>query len=68
MRENKIAHRRRGGLWLVLGLVAATALLIGLAIGYEKLRALCLEPCVLTDMSEQVSIVSGRMDKPDVLA
>ena len=60
MRENKIAHRRRGGLWLVLGLVAATALLIGLAIGYEKLRALCLEPCVLTDMSEQVSIVSGN--------
>ena len=68
MRENKIAHRRRGGLWLVLGLVAATALLIGLAIGYEKLRALCLEPCVLTDMSEQGSIISGRMVKPDVLA
>lgn len=68
MRENKIAHRRRGGLWLVLGLVAGTALLIGLAIGYEKLRALCLEPCVITDMAEQVEIVSGKMVRPDVLA
>lgn len=68
MKGNRIARRSRGGLWLALGLVAAAALLVGLAAGYEKLRTLCLEPCVITDMAEQVSIVSGKMVKPDVLA
>ena len=68
MKGNKIARRSRGGLWLALAVVAATALLVGLAAGYEKLRALCIEPCVITDMAEQVEIVSGKMVKPDVLA
>ena len=68
MKENKIAHRSRGGLWVTLGVIAVTALLVGLAVGYEKLRTLYLEQCVITDMAEQVSIVSGKMVKPDVLA
>ena len=68
MKENKIAHRNRGGLWVTLGVVAVTALLVGLAVGYDKLRTLYLEPCVITDMAEQVSISSGKMVKPDILA
>ena len=68
MKENKIAHRSRGSLWVTLGLVAATVILVGLAIGYEKLRSLYLEQCVITDKAEQVSVVSGKMVKPDYLA
>lgn len=69
MKANKIvARRRRGGFLVALAVIAAAALLIGLAAGYERLRALYLEQCVITDMAEQVSIVSGKMVKPDVLA
>ena len=68
MKENRIAHRHRPGLWALLGVLAAAVLLVGLAVGYGKLRALYLEQCVVTDPSEQISIVSGKMVKPDVIA
>ena len=68
MKGNKIARRNRGGLLVAFIVIAVAALLVGLAVGYEKLRSLYLAQCVITDMSEQVTIVSGKMVKPDVIA
>ena len=68
MKGNKIARRNRGGLLVAFGVIAVAALLVGLAVGYEKLRSLYLAQCVITDMAEQVTIVSGKMVKPDVIA
>lgn len=68
MKGNRIEPRGHAGLWLSLGLVATVAVLVGLAVGFETLRGICEEPCVITDMAEQVEIVSGKMVKPDVLA
>lgn len=68
MKGNKIEHRGHGGLWLALGLVATVAVLVGLVLGYETLRGLYEEQCVVTDVAEQVEIVSGKMVKPDVIA
>ena len=68
MKENRLQHRSRGGIWVTLGVVAVVAAAVALAIGYSQLRALYLEQCVITDLSEQVEIMSGKMIKPDVIA
>ena len=68
MKGNRIEHRGHAGLWLALGLVATVAVLVGLAVGFETLRGLYEEQCVVTDFAEQVEIVSGKMVKPDVIA
>lgn len=68
MKGNKIEPRGHAGLWLAIGLIATVAVLVGLAVGFETLRGLYEEQCVVTDMAEQVEIVSGKMVKPDVLA
>lgn len=69
MKDNKIRRRGRFGLWTTLAAVAAVALLAGAVAGYGKARSLCSEPCVVTDMSEQVRIVSdGRLLPPEAIA
>ena len=68
MKENKRVFSRRRTVLTVLGLVAAVAVVAGLAFGYTTLRALWLEQCVIADMERQVSITSGKMVKADVLA
>ena len=48
--------------------VAALAALALAGLGFRRLRSVCLEQCVVKDMSSQVSITSGKMVKPDVIA
>jgi len=67
MKANKVERPGRGRALafaaLALALVAAGTLL-----GYEKLRAIWLEQCVIEDFENQVSIESGTMVKADVIA
>lgn len=68
MKQNRIERKIHGGVLAIIGLTVLAALAIGLCIGYGKLREIYLEQCVITDMAEQVSIVSGKMVKADVIA
>ena len=67
MKANKIEHKGRFGL-LVAGVVLLGAVALGVAVGYDKVRDLYLEQCVVTDMSAQVRITAGNMVKADVIA
>lgn len=58
MKDNKIRRHHRFGVLATSVVVAAIALLVGAAVGYGKIRDLCAEQCVITDMSEQVEIAS----------
>ena len=52
---------------LAVAVVVVAALALA-TLGFRRLRSVCLEQCVVTDMSSQVSITSGKMVKPDVIA
>lgn len=68
MKTNRIRHsgRRRG---LVLAALAALLLVAaGLTLGYDRLRDIWLEQCVIHDTDRQVAVASGRMVKADVIA
>ena len=67
MKANKIQHGRRSAL-AVVGIVLVTAIGVALMLGYEKLRDMWLEQCVVRSMEGQVSIESGKMVKADVIA
>ena len=69
MKANTIesGKMRRGPVVAALA-ACAVALIAGLAVGFGKLREIYLEQCVVTDMARQVSIVSGKMVKADVIA
>lgn len=68
MKANKVERRGRFGTYAIVAIVVLTALSIGVLLGYEKLRALWLEQCVIRNFSEQVEIVAGNMVKADVIA
>ena len=52
---------------LAVAVVVLAALTLA-TLGFRRLRSICLEQCVVKDMSSQVSITSGKMVKPDVIA
>lgn len=67
MKVNTIKRKSHLGLAIaVLAVLAAAA--AGLIFAYGKLRDLYLEQCVITDMARQVTITTGKMVKPDVIA
>ena len=67
MKTNKI--ERKGKMPMVVTAIAALVLLgVGAVVCYDKLKALYLEQCVITNLAEQVSITSGKMVKADVIA
>lgn len=69
MKDNKISRRRKFGVLATLLVVAAIAMLVGAVAGYGKIRDLCSEPCVITDMSEQVEITSdGKLLPAEAIA
>lgn len=68
MKQNQIKRRVHGGVLVFTGLMVLVALAVGLCLGYGKLREIYLQQCVITDMSEQVTITSGKMVKADVIA
>lgn len=68
MKENRIQHRRPIGLIAFSAIIALALLTLGVCLGYEKLHDLYVEQCVIHDMAEQVTITTGKMVKPDVIA
>lgn len=66
--KNKVNRRKGKGAIAIAAVVAAVALAIGILLGFEKLREIYLEQCVITDMDEQIEINSGKMVKSDVIA
>ena len=68
MKANKVERHGRLGAYAIVAIVVLTAISIGVLLGYEKLRALWLEQCVVRNFSEQVEIVAGTMVKADVIA
>ncbi len=69
MKVNKIERKKgKRGVLAILALVLVAALVGGVTFAYAKLRDLYLEQCVVTDVTEQVSITSGKLVKADVIA
>lgn len=68
MKENRIQRPHKHLALAITGIVLLAGVVIALVLGYDRLREIYLEQCVITDMAEQVSISSGRMVKADVLA
>lgn len=69
MKANK--KRSIKGKWSILAfcaLLVLAGLLVGVMVAYNKLRDLYLEQCVITDVTAQVSINSGKMVKADIVA
>lgn len=67
MKVNKI-KRRGNGPAVLLGLIGFALVAAGLMFGYEKLHEIWCEQCQVVDVSEQVTVISGKMVKPDVIA
>jgi len=68
MKANKIESGRHRGLLVAVAVIVVLALAGGAKLGYDRLRTLCQETCVVRDMSEQVEITSGRMVLPATIA
>jgi len=69
MKANKIEKGRHRGLIAAGVIILLLVLLIGgVKFGYDRLRAVCQEECVIRDMTEQVEITSGKMVLPSTIA
>ena len=68
MKDNKIERSSRAGLVATAIIVLLVILGLGAVVGYEKLRDLYLEQCIITDMPSQVRISSGKMVHPSTIA
>ena len=68
MKANTIKHNNRIGLVATGVIVLVTALGAGAILGYEKLKSVYLEQCVIADMAAQVEITSGKMVHPSTIA
>ena len=61
MKANKIEKGRFHGPVIVILLLLVVAAAVGVKFGYDALRDVYIEQCVITDMSAQVEITSGKM-------
>lgn len=68
MKTNKIQHNKRKGVLIATGVALTGILLLALFVGFEKLRDLWLEQCLVRDMDRQVTIHAGKMVKSEVIA
>ena len=67
-KANKIERPNRTGLIITVVLVLLIGIGIGAVLAYDKLKAVYLEQCVITDMPSQVEITSGKMVHPSTIA
>ena len=67
MKPNKISSNKRISAIAVAGIVVTAAVMIAVVVGFEKLRGIWLEQCIVHDLSEQGSVTSGKMVKGDVI-
>lgn len=68
MKATKIERPSHIGLVVTAALVLLVTLGVGAVLGYDKLKAIYLEQCVITDMARQVEISSGKMVHPSTIA
>ena len=68
MKATKIERPNHTGLIVATGIVILAAFGVGSVLGYEKLRSICLEQCIVTDMASQVEISAGKMIHPSIVA
>lgn len=68
MKPNKLEPANHRSALALAAVAGVAAIIVALAIGYTKLKDIWLEQCVITNLSEQVSITSGKMVKADVIA
>ena len=68
MKATKIERPRRTGLVVATVIVLLVAFGVGAVFCYDTLKAVYLEQCVVTDMSAQVEITSGKMVHPSTIA
>ena len=67
-KANKIERPSHTGLIVTVVLIVLVLLGVGTMLGYDKLKAVYLEQCVITDMASQVEITSGKMVPPSTIA
>ena len=68
MKKTKIRRNGHGGALVTAALVLIVALGVGIVIGYDRLKDIYLEQCVITDMASQVEITTGKMVHPSTIA
>ena len=68
MKATKIERPNHTGLIVAAAAIILVALGTGAVLGYEKLKGIYLEQCVITDMSTQVEISAGKMVHPSTIA
>lgn len=68
MKSNKIKHTHNWSVLAILAIVLVAITGIGIMVGYEKLRELWQEQCVIRNFDDQVTIEAGKMVKADVIA
>lgn len=68
MKANKIERPNRTGLIVATGIITLAAFGVGVVLGYEKLKSIYLEQCIVTDMASQVEISAGKMIHPSIVA
>lgn len=68
MKANKIERPNRTGLIVAIGIIVLAAFGVGGVLGYEKLKSVYLEQCIITDMASQVEISAGKMIHPSIVA
>lgn len=68
MKQNSVSHTGGKRTFAVFVALAVLVVLgIGVSVAYSRLRELWLEQCVLTDVSSQVTVSSGKMVSPDAI-
>ena len=68
MKATKIERSSHTGLIVTAVVILFVLLGIGAVLGYDKLKDVYLEQCIITDMASQVEIVSGKMVPPSTIA
>lgn len=68
MKTNKIQHHGQKSARVIVSVIAAILVLLGLFVGFGKLRELWLEQCLIRDMESQVTIHAGKMVNAEVIA
>lgn len=68
MKATKIERPSHIGLVVTAVLILLVAFGVGAVLGYDKLKAVYLEQCIITDMARQVEISSGKMVHASTIA
>ena len=68
MKSKKNERSSHTGLFATIVIALVVAIGVGVVMAYEKLMVIYHEQCVITDMSAQVEITSGKMVHPSTIA